>query len=133
MTRTILPTTEDLRKKVAHFVGETNELTVLGKNLYTVHHRIAQEWRRDRVFLMGDAAHLITPMWQLGMNTGILDASNLPWRLAWVLRGWADEKLLDGYVFVGNRKVFYRSNRNGSDPKRLQFDTSIPLRPGVDG
>jgi 3-(3-hydroxy-phenyl)propionate hydroxylase len=92
-------TNEDLRAKVAHFVGETSELTVLGKNLYTVHHRIAQEWRRDRVFLMGDAAHLITPMWQLGMNTGILDASNLPWRLAWVLRGWADEKLLDGYVW----------------------------------
>jgi 3-(3-hydroxy-phenyl)propionate hydroxylase len=46
---------------------------------------------------MGDAAHLITPMWALGLNTGALDASNLPWRLAWVLRGWADASLLDGY------------------------------------
>ena len=46
---------------------------------------------------MGDAAHLITPMWALGLNTGALDASNLPWRLAWVLRGWADPALLDGY------------------------------------
>jgi 3-(3-hydroxy-phenyl)propionate hydroxylase len=36
-------------------------------------------------------------MWALGLNTGALDASNLPWRLAWVLRGWADETLLDGY------------------------------------
>jgi 3-(3-hydroxy-phenyl)propionate hydroxylase len=36
-------------------------------------------------------------MWALGLNTGVLDASNLPWRLAWVLRGWADESLLDGY------------------------------------
>jgi 3-(3-hydroxy-phenyl)propionate hydroxylase len=49
------------------------------------------------VFLMGDAAHLITPMWALGLNTGALDASNLPWRLAWVLRGWAGPELLDGY------------------------------------
>ena len=46
---------------------------------------------------MGDAAHLITPMWALGLNTGVLDASNLPWRLAWVHRGWAGESLLDGY------------------------------------
>jgi 3-(3-hydroxy-phenyl)propionate hydroxylase len=46
---------------------------------------------------MGDAAHLITPMWALGLNTGALDASNLPWRLAWYLRGWADISVLDGY------------------------------------
>lgn len=92
-------TTDDLREKVAHFIGKTTELTVLGKNLYTVHHRVAREWRQGRAFLMGDAAHLITPMWQLGMNTGVLDANSLPWRLAWVLRGWADESLLDGYVY----------------------------------
>lgn len=49
------------------------------------------------MFLLGDAAHLITPMWALGLNTGVLDASNLPWRLAWVLRDWADESILDGY------------------------------------
>jgi 3-(3-hydroxy-phenyl)propionate hydroxylase len=36
-------------------------------------------------------------MWALGLNTGVLDASNLPWRLAWFLRGWADAALLDGY------------------------------------
>ena len=47
---------------------------------------------------MGDAAHLITPMWALGLNTGILDAISLPWRLAWVARGWASDALLDGYA-----------------------------------
>jgi len=41
------------------------------------------------------------------------------------------DKLLDAYVFAGARKVFYRSNRNGSDPKRMPFEASIPLRPGV--
>ena len=41
------------------------------------------------------------------------------------------ERLLDGYVFVGNRKVFYRSNRNGSDPKHMTFEAAVPLRPGV--
>jgi carboxyl-terminal processing protease len=42
-----------------------------------------------------------------------------------------DAQLLDAYIFVGSRKVFYRSNRNGQDPKRMSFDADVPLRPGV--
>ncbi|MDP9148340.1 MAG: S41 family peptidase [Myxococcota bacterium] len=42
-----------------------------------------------------------------------------------------DARLLDTYIFVGARKVFYRSNRNGSDLKRMSFDADLPLRPGV--
>jgi 3-(3-hydroxy-phenyl)propionate hydroxylase len=87
-----------LRDKVLRFIGKVDAIEVLNSVVYRIHHRIASEWRRDRVFLMGDAAHLITPMWALGLNTGILDALNLPWRLAWVLRGWAGAKLLDGYA-----------------------------------
>lgn len=41
------------------------------------------------------------------------------------------DRLLDAYVFAGNRKVFYRSNRNGTDPKRMPFEVQVPLRPGV--
>lgn len=92
-----VPDTAELRDKAVRFIGEVDQLRVLGSNVYAVHHRVAARWRQGRVFLLGDAAHLITPMWALGLNTGVLDASNLPWRLAWVLRGWADESLLDGY------------------------------------
>ena len=42
-----------------------------------------------------------------------------------------DMRLLDTYIFVGSRKVFYRSNRNGPDSKRMAFDADLPLRPGV--
>ena len=42
-----------------------------------------------------------------------------------------DARLLDAYIFVGSRKVYYRSNRNGADPKRMAFDADVPLRPGV--
>ncbi|MBV9945226.1 MAG: hypothetical protein JOZ69_00070 [Myxococcales bacterium] len=42
-----------------------------------------------------------------------------------------DARLLDAYIFVGTRKAFYRSNRNGADPKRMTFDADLPLRPGV--
>ena len=42
-----------------------------------------------------------------------------------------DAQLLDAYIFVGARKVFYRSNRNGPDAKQMAFDADLPLRPGV--
>jgi carboxyl-terminal processing protease len=41
-----------------------------------------------------------------------------------------NEKLLDAYVFVGSRKLFYKSNKNGADPKKLSFEFDAPLRPG---
>lgn len=90
-------TREELEAKVRHFVGDVTSLEVLNTVVYRVHHRVATKWGNDRVFLMGDAAHLITPMWALGLNTGVLDTINLPWRLAWVIRGWAEPSLLDGY------------------------------------
>jgi 3-(3-hydroxy-phenyl)propionate hydroxylase len=92
------PGAEDLLVKVKQFIGEVDRIELRGSVVYNVHHRVADHWSSERkVFLMGDAAHLITPMWALGLNTGALDASNLPWRLAWVLRGWAGPELLDGY------------------------------------
>ncbi len=50
-----------------------------------------------------------------------------------VLKGTASDtvRLLDAYVVVGSRKVYYRSNRNGPDPKKMTFEADIPLRPGV--
>jgi 3-(3-hydroxy-phenyl)propionate hydroxylase len=91
------PTRDELAEKTRRFIGDVAALKVIGSNVYTVHQRVADRWRDERVFLLGDAAHLITPMWALGLNTGVLDASNLPWRLAWVRRGWAGESLLAGY------------------------------------
>lgn len=92
------PTREEFREKILRFIGPVSDLEIINTVIYRIHHRIASEWRSGRVFLMGDAAHLITPMWALGLNTGVLDAVNLPWRLAWVARGWADPSLLDGYA-----------------------------------
>ncbi len=91
------PTAEELRDKSLSFIGQVGDVKVLNRVTYRVHHRVASRWTHGRVMLMGDAAHLITPMWALGLNTGALDASNLPWRLAWVLKGWAQPALLEGY------------------------------------
>jgi 2-polyprenyl-6-methoxyphenol hydroxylase-like FAD-dependent oxidoreductase len=64
---------------------------------YHVHHRVAEHFRKGRAFLVGDAAHIHSPAGGQGMNTGIGDAINLAWKLAWVLAGNAPDKLLDSY------------------------------------
>jgi 2-polyprenyl-6-methoxyphenol hydroxylase-like FAD-dependent oxidoreductase len=64
---------------------------------YRVHHRMAGAFRKGRAFLVGDAAHIHSPVGGQGMNTGIGDAINLAWKLAAVLQQRADISLLDSY------------------------------------
>ncbi len=64
---------------------------------YRVHHRVAAHFRKGRAFLLGDAAHIHSPVGGQGMNTGIGDAVNLAWKLAAVLQGRAEASLLDSY------------------------------------
>jgi 2-polyprenyl-6-methoxyphenol hydroxylase-like FAD-dependent oxidoreductase len=64
---------------------------------FRLHERLAAQYRVGRVFLAGDAAHIHTPAGGQGMNTGIQDAFNLAWKLAFVLAGHADQRLLDSY------------------------------------
>jgi 2-polyprenyl-6-methoxyphenol hydroxylase-like FAD-dependent oxidoreductase len=64
---------------------------------YQVHHRVANRFHAGRVFLLGDAAHIHSPVGGQGMNTGIGDAVNLAWKLAAVLQGRAEASLLDSY------------------------------------
>jgi 2-polyprenyl-6-methoxyphenol hydroxylase-like FAD-dependent oxidoreductase len=64
---------------------------------YRIHHRCTERFRDRRCFLLGDAAHVHSPMGGQGMNTGLQDAYNLAWKLALVVKGQADEALLDSY------------------------------------
>jgi len=64
---------------------------------YRVHHRVADRFRSGRIFLLGDAAHIHSPVGGQGMNTGIGDAVNLSWKLAAVLRERAADSLLETY------------------------------------
>jgi 2-polyprenyl-6-methoxyphenol hydroxylase-like FAD-dependent oxidoreductase len=64
---------------------------------YRVHHRVADRFQQGRAFLLGDAAHIHSPVGGQGMNTGIGDAVNLAWKLAEVVQGRAAPTLLDTY------------------------------------
>ena len=65
---------------------------------YRIHHRRAARFREGRCFLLGDAAHIHSPVGAQGMNTGLQDAYNLAWKLALVAAGRAGERLLDSYA-----------------------------------
>ncbi|GIG36706.1 FAD-dependent oxidoreductase [Cellulomonas pakistanensis] len=64
---------------------------------FEVHHGQVERYRRGRVLLAGDAAHVHSPAGGQGMNTGMQDAVNLAWKLALVSTGRAGEELLDSY------------------------------------
>jgi flavoprotein hydroxylase len=65
--------------------------------VYTFNARYAERWRRGRVLIAGDAAHLMPPFAGQGMGAGVRDAANLAWKLDLVLAGGAPEGLLDTY------------------------------------
>jgi len=70
---------------------------IVRKTIYTFHARIADNWRKGRILLAGDAAHMTPPFAGQGMNAGLRDASNLSWKLACVLNAGASPAILDSY------------------------------------
>jgi 3-(3-hydroxy-phenyl)propionate hydroxylase len=86
-----------LSRMLASFVPHPDRVDVIRHRVYTHHSRIAGTFRRGRLLLAGDAAHLM-PVWQgQGYNSGIRDAANLGWKLAAVVTGYAEDALLDTY------------------------------------
>ncbi|MBV9374132.1 MAG: FAD-dependent monooxygenase [Alphaproteobacteria bacterium] len=65
--------------------------------VFRIHRRKAGQFRQGRVFLLGDAAHIHSPVGGQGMNMGIQDAFNLAWKLSLIVRNIGDQKLLDSY------------------------------------
>ncbi|MDN0200342.1 bifunctional 3-(3-hydroxy-phenyl)propionate/3-hydroxycinnamic acid hydroxylase [Streptomyces sp. S.PNR 29] len=90
---------ERLRELVAPWVDTSyaDDFRVIRQARYTFRARVADRWRRGRIFLLGDAAHLTPPFVGQGLCAGLRDARNLTWKLARVLRQGADERLLDTY------------------------------------
>lgn len=66
--------------------------------VYRLHHRMADHFRAQRCFLIGDAAHIHSPVGGQGMNTGLQDAYNLAWKLAGVINELFNTKILESYA-----------------------------------
>lgn len=76
---------------------DVTKLTFVRRSCYTFRGLVADRWRRGRIFLLGDAAHQTPPFIGQGLCAGMRDAQNLSWKLALVLTGNADDRLLDTY------------------------------------
>ncbi len=87
---------EVVRSLLAPWI-DPDAVTVERSAVYTFHGLVAEQWRRGRVLLAGDAAHQMPPFLGQGMCSGLRDAANLAWKLTRVVRGSAPEALLDTY------------------------------------
>jgi 2-polyprenyl-6-methoxyphenol hydroxylase-like FAD-dependent oxidoreductase len=87
-----------LRAIVDDFAGEHVDIKILDSQGWVNGLAlVAEHYKRGRVLICGDAAHLSTPIGGFGMNTGIDDAANLAWKLAATIQGWAGPHLLESY------------------------------------
>ena len=93
---------------------------------------LATRFRLGRVFLIGDAAHQVTPRGGTGMNTAIADGFDLGWKLAWVLNGWHDDTLLDTYE-VERRPVAEHNVTRSIDPEGSRREVSYELSVDLGG
>ena len=91
-------TRQDAETLVRAAIAFDTPVEVLSDNEWHLVHRVADTFRDGRIFLVGDAAHTLSPSGGFGMNTGICDAADLGWKLAADLAGWAGPGLLDSYT-----------------------------------
>jgi len=97
--RTQTPTLESLQEVLRRVSGTDVTLAEMYvASTYTDRARQATTYRKGRVLLAGDAAHVHSPLGGQGLNTGIGDAMNLGWKLAATIRGWTPQGLLDSYT-----------------------------------
>jgi len=137
---------EQMNQRFEETVGVPVRYEVLYCGEWRQNLLLADRYQAGRVFLAGDAAHLVIPAGGLGMNTGVGDAFDLSWKLAAMLEGWGGPKLLDSYEIerrqVGERNVGasryatlgYRKAPNGVRKSLMtpqQVERSATTLPGL--
>ena len=85
-----------LDARIRKIVGD-RDYEIVWKSQYRFHSRVVDRMRVGRVLVAGDLAHLVAPFGARGLNSGVLDAENAAWKIAFVAHGWAPESLLESY------------------------------------
>ena len=97
----------DLDRRIREIVGDS-DYEVVWATVYRFHSRCATTMGEGRVLLAGDCAHLMAPFGARGLNSGVADAENAAWRIAWALHGWADPRIVE--EFDAERRAAARDN-----------------------
>lgn len=125
----------DVAAAIKTMVGADVELDILATDPWTARMLLASSYGRPGIYLVGDAAHLNPPWGGHGFNTCIGDASNLAWKLAATVRGWADPQLLESYE-LERRQVAQRTisdAANNGKALAYNFASSVLNAPGPEG
>jgi 2-polyprenyl-6-methoxyphenol hydroxylase-like FAD-dependent oxidoreductase len=120
----------DAAALVRSLVGADVDVDVVATDPWTARMLLAPEYSRGNIFLVGDAAHLNPPWGGHGFNTCVGDAANLAWKLAGVIQGWANPRLLDSYG-LERRPVAARTIRDAAaNGKALAYHFADPRLAG---
>jgi len=112
---------EAAQRRLQRFFPKAGAYPLVHRNIYRVHQRVAAAFRKGRVFLAGDAAHVNNPLGGLGLNFGIHDAMELAELLGRVLREDADPATLEFYDrFRRPLNVEYVQQQTIANKKRLE-------------
>ncbi|MDT0331829.1 FAD-dependent monooxygenase [Nocardiopsis lambiniae] len=85
-----------LDARIRQIIGD-EPYEIVWHSVYRFHTRVVDRMRSGRVLLVGDNAHLVAPFGARGLNSGVQDAENAAWKIAYVRAGWADEEFLETY------------------------------------
>jgi len=136
LARTVYPTDpaqseEDIlsdagvQARMQSFFPSPQAYEIIHRNLYVTHQRVAEKFRKGRVLLAGDAAHVNNPIGGMGLNGGIQDAVNLSGKLVRITRDGASDQLLDLYdlqrrtiaiEFVQEQSIANKKRLEARDP-----------------
>lgn len=117
---------DDIHAAIRRAVGKPFRYEILSIVPWTRRELVAETFRDGRVFIAGDAAHMMSPTGGFGMNTGIGDAIDLSWKLAALREGWGGEALLDAYT-AERKRVAQRNVTEASG--NLARMCSVPATP----
>ena len=127
-------TPDDAIQIVQEVIGiDTLPIEILNLGHWTMGAQIADSYRDQRVFLAGDAAHRIPTAGGIGMNTGLQDAQNIAWKLAYVMQGKMDSKFLDTYMEernpIAKRNINWSGMNMRSIAENIFFIEKLNVKP----
>jgi 3-(3-hydroxy-phenyl)propionate hydroxylase len=120
-----LLTDEAVHARIQKFFPNAKPYDIVHRNLYTVHQRVAETFRKGRVLLAGDSAHVNNSIGGMGLNGGLQDAANLAEKLIQVLDGGSD-RLMDLYS-LQRRTVSIEFVQAQTIANKKQLETSDPV------
>jgi len=112
-------TREQIAAAIRRAAGFDFDFEILSVTAWTRRELVAESYGSGRVYIAGDAAHVMSPTGGFGMNTGIGDAVDLGWKLDAVLNGWAGPALLDSYTVERRPVAVFNARESSANLARM--------------